>query len=74
MSAGIFMYKHWKWKRHCSEIKRANTISHMERKVSAIKEDRLKRHPREILKHLENPEDVRRHIKWIRQQRKTKHE
>ena len=47
----------------------------MERKVSAITEDQLKRHPREILKYLENPEDVpSRHIKWIRQQQKTKQE
>ena len=47
----------------------------MERKVSAITEDRLKRHPREMLKYLENSEDMpSRHIKWIRQQRKTKDE
>ena len=54
---------------------RRDAICAMERKVSAITEDRLKRHPREILKYLENPEDVRsRHIKWIRQQQKIKHE
>ena len=47
----------------------------MERKVGAITEDRMKRHPGEILKYLENPEDVpSRHVKWIREQRTAKQE
>ena len=52
-----------------------DAICAMERKVTAITEDRLKRHPGEILKYLQNPEDVpSRHIKWIKAQRKIKQE
>ena len=47
----------------------------MERKVRSFTEDRLKRHPGEILKYLENPEDVpSRHVQWIKRQRKIKQE
>ena len=62
------------WHEQLQEYGR-DAICAMERKVSAITEDRLNRNLREILKYLENPEDVpSRHIKWIRQQRKTKQE